>query len=256
MRRTITRNRTAAQILWRRRLAAAAAAATAVASTQGVYVRVYTACASGSVTWNARVTMAAARGSGAGRGRSEGRGRDRRRPVSGVWFVQLCMWVGGEVDKAKLHMLRGRMREGTREKWGCELGWCGFGEGSVHGLHMCGIKGEGLGVVGFSHLGTVLGRRWTGGGGVRVEWWGLERRLRRILDLETIGRVLELGCRVLLDEGRRGYRGCGEKVGMVVHSEEGSSICTHICTMLVVSHLKVLWCWGYGVESRAWDWGF
>ena len=57
------------------------------------------------------------------------------------------------------------------------MGWCGFGEGCVHGLHMCRIKGEGLGVVGFRRLSMVLGRRWTGGRGIRVKLWGFERGL-------------------------------------------------------------------------------
>ena len=60
----------------------------------------------------------------------------------------------------------------------------------MHGLHMRGIKGEGLGVVGFRSLGMVLGRRWTGGRGIRVKLWGFERRLGCILILETIGSVL------------------------------------------------------------------
>ena len=78
---SITRNtRSAAQILWRRRLSATVA----VSSDQGVRVRGHTTRAGGSVTWNTRVTLAAARGSRAGRGRSEGRRRDRRRPVPGI----------------------------------------------------------------------------------------------------------------------------------------------------------------------------
>ena len=44
----------------------------------------------------------------------------------------------------------------------------------MHGLHMCGIKGEGLGVVGFSRLG-ISGRSWTSGGGIGVIWRGFER---------------------------------------------------------------------------------
>ena len=76
-RRTITRTRTVAQILRRRRLAVA------VASAHGACIRVYTARAGGGVNWIARMTMAATRGSGAGGGRSEGRAQDRR-PMAGI----------------------------------------------------------------------------------------------------------------------------------------------------------------------------
>ena len=35
------------------------------------------------------------------------------------------------------------------------LVWCGSGKGCVHGPHMCGVKGKGLEVGGFSRLGMT-----------------------------------------------------------------------------------------------------
>ena len=103
------------------------------------------------------------------------------------------MGVRGKVDKAKLHMLWGRLGEGRSKERGCgELGWCGFGKGCVHGLHMCSIKGKGLGVVGFGCLGMVLGRGWRAGRRIGVERWGVERGLGWIRVLDTVGSVLVL----------------------------------------------------------------
>ena len=53
--------------------------------------------------------------------------------------VLLCVRVRGEVDKAVLHMLSGRLGEGRSKKreWG-ELGWCDFGKARVHGYRIKG----------------------------------------------------------------------------------------------------------------------
>jgi hypothetical protein len=76
--------------------------------------------------------------------------RGRTRSSSGIGLVLVCMEVRGEVDKANLDMLRGRLgRVGVRKHGK-------FGKGFVHGLYICRIKGNGLGVVGFGGLSRVL----------------------------------------------------------------------------------------------------
>ena len=49
------------------------------------------------------------------------RGRDRRRPVSDIGLVLVCIRVRYEADKAKLDMLRGPLGEGR----GGALNWGG-----------------------------------------------------------------------------------------------------------------------------------
>ena len=61
----------------------------------------------------------------------------------------------------------------------------------MHELHMCRIKGKGLGVIGLSSMGMHLGAGWTGGRGIGVERWGVERRLNYIWGLKTVGSVLD-----------------------------------------------------------------
>ena len=43
---------------------------------------------------------------------------------------------------------------------------------------------------------------------------------------------------VLLDQRGRGNEGRGEELGMVVHGEEKSVICTHVRTVLIMRHFK------------------
>ena len=111
--------------------------------------------------------------------------------------VLLCVRVRGEVDKAVLHMLSGRLGEGRsmKREWS-ELGWCGFGKARVHG---CKIKG---------------GRR------VRLLEYGLGSKMegwrknwsRRVGSRERIGVYTRFGnCRKCTGALMVGYVGSAEE---------------------------------------------